>query len=356
MFFDLVGLRGRQWQNSFFTTMSSHVQEIQDDGTDVASKPADDVLATSSPLDHTAASSERPISKSQVKRQRRWEQAMERKKRRKQQEKDIKLAKALAEGRDLEKERRLVEERTREGAGHRRREEKWLQRMKNSADASFRVCIDCAYNDQMTLRELNSLALQIQYCYSCNRKSDNPVYLSVSGLTGTTREFLEKVEGFPDQWSKRAFDCSNKSLLDLHPDKSKLVYLTSDSEHTLQRLEDDKIYVIGGIVDRNRLKRAAISKADSAGIATAKLPITDYLQLVTTKVLTCNHVFEILLKYRENGNDWKNAMLDVLPNRKDVKAKDDVVEKGSGNSETHAPDSEVFKDETINPKTQMHPT
>jgi hypothetical protein len=66
------------------------------------------------------------------------------------------------------KERRLVEERTREGVGHRRREEKWLQRMKNSADASFRVCIDCAYNDQMTLRELNSLALQIQYCYSCN--------------------------------------------------------------------------------------------------------------------------------------------------------------------------------------------
>jgi tRNA (guanine9-N1)-methyltransferase len=134
------------------------------------------------------------------------------------------------------------------------------------------------------------------------------------------------------------------------------VYLTSDSEHTLQRLEDDKIYVIGGIVDRNRLKRAAISKAESAGIATAKLPITDYLQLVTTKVLTCNHVFEILLKYRENGNDWKKAMLDVLPNRKDVKAKDDGVEKGRGNSETHAPDSEVFKDETINPKTQMHPT
>jgi hypothetical protein len=52
--------------------------------------------------------------------------------------------------------------------------------------------------------------------------------------------------------------------------------------------------------------------------------------------------FEILLKYRENGNDWKKAMLDVLPNRKDVKAKDDGVEKGRGNSETHAPDSEVI--------------
>lgn len=336
--------------------MSSPVQEIRDNGTDVPSKASDDVVATFTPVEHTAESLDKPISKSQIKRQRRWVQAMERKKRRKQQEKDIKLAKALAEGRDLEEERRLVENRTKEGVGHRKREEKWLQRMKNSADASFRVCIDCAYNDQMTLKELNSLALQIRYCYSCNRKSDNPVYFSVSGLTGTTREFLEKVEGFPDQWSKRAFDCSDKSLIDLHPDKSELVYLTSDSEHTLQHLEDDKIYVIGGIVDRNRLKRAAFSKADSAGIATAKLPITDYLQLVTTKVLTCNHVFEILLKYRENGNDWKKAMLDVLPSRKDVKAKEDGGEKGNGNSEAHPPDSEVIEDETIRTKKQMHPT
>ena len=307
---------------------------------DVPSKAADDVVATPALLDHTAASSGKPISKSQVKRQRRWELAMERKKRRKQQEKDTKLAKALAEGRDLEQERRIIEERTKDGVGHRRREEKWLQRMKSSAEASFRVCIDCDYNDQMTLKELNSLALQIRYCYSCNRKSDNPVYLSVAGLTGTTRTFLEKVEGFPNQWAKRAFECSDKSLIDLHPEKSKLVYLTSDSQHTLKCLEDDKIYVIGGIVDRNRLKRAAINKAESAGIATAKLPITDYLQLVTTKVLTCNHVFEILLKYRENGNDWKKAMVDVLPNRKDVTAKEDVGEKGNGSSEAHSPDSE----------------
>jgi tRNA (guanine9-N1)-methyltransferase len=87
-------------------------------------------------------------------------------------------------------------------------------------------------------------------------------------------------------------------------------------------LEDDKVYIIGGIVDRNRLKRAAISRAEELGIATAKLPITDYLSMATTKVLTCNHVFEILLKYRERGNDWKKAFLDVLPVRKDAKEKE----------------------------------
>jgi tRNA (guanine9-N1)-methyltransferase len=62
------------------------------------------------------------------------------------------------------------------------------------------------------------------------------------------------------------------------------------------------------------------------GIATARLPISDYLDMVTTKVLTCNHVFEILLKYRDHGNDWKKAFLDVLPNRKGSKEKNNSQE------------------------------
>lgn len=67
--------------------------------------------------------------------------------------------------------------------------------------------------------------------------------------------------------------------MDAYPDKTKLVYLTSDSGNVLEALEDDKVYVIGGIVDRNRLERAAISRAEELGIATAKLPITDYLSM-----------------------------------------------------------------------------
>jgi tRNA (guanine9-N1)-methyltransferase len=104
-------------------------------------------------------------------------------------------------------------------------------------------------------------------------------------------------------------------------DPSKLVYLTSDSPNVLDDLDNDKVYVIGGIVDRNRLKRATIDRAKELGIATARLPITQHLQLFTSKVLTCNHVFGILLKYRDCGNDWKKAMLEVLPKRKDIQGK-----------------------------------
>eukprot|EP00957_Ditylum_brightwellii_P022225 1677209-Ditylum_brightwellii.AAC.1 len=60
----------------------------------------------------------------------------------------------------------------------------------------------------------------------------------------------------------------------MHPDTHRLVYLTSDSDNELDHFDNSKIYVIGGIVDRNRLPRAAIQRAEKLGLATAKLPIS----------------------------------------------------------------------------------
>jgi tRNA (guanine9-N1)-methyltransferase len=172
----------------------------------------------------------------------------------------------------------------------------------------------------MTEKEINSLSSQIRYCYASNKRAPNPVYLSVTSLSGKTRAILDKVDGFPEGWVGRGFTHHVSSVEEVH-DKSKLVYLTSDSPNILNDLDNEKIYIIGGIVDRNRLKRAAINRAEQLGIVTAKLPITQHLQLFSTKVLTCNHVFDILLKYRESGKDWKKAMLEVLPERKDAQEK-----------------------------------
>jgi tRNA (guanine9-N1)-methyltransferase len=263
------------------------------------------------------------LSKNQLKKRRRYEKMMDQKKRRKLQDKEIRHAKALAEGRDLEKERQLLDERTLKGDGHQRRLEFSREKFKK-ADASFGICVDCSFEAEMSKMEVQCLALQLRYCYASNKQATLPVRLSIASLSGETRSVLDKVCGFPQQWEARAFSHSENSVEEMHSErKDKLIYLTSDSENTLQKLENDKIYVIGGIVDRNRLKRAAIGRAESLGITTAKLPISEHLELVTTKVLACNHVFEILLKVKENGNDWKQAMLDVLPHRKDAKSKSD---------------------------------
>jgi len=179
------------------------------------------------------------------------------------------------------------------------------------------VCIDCSFEEKMTSKEIGSLSNQIRYCYAANKKSDMPIRFSTTSLSSQTFHNLKKVDGFPEQWCSRGFSYSDKSLVELSPDKQNIIYLTSDSENTMEQLDNTKTYVIGGIVDRNRHKGLTKLKAEELGIATAKLPIDEYLKLFATKVLTCNHVFEILLHFQKS-QDWLKAMMAVLPERKDI--------------------------------------
>ena len=292
------------------------------------------------------SSGDKPVSKKQMKRQRKWERAMEVKKRRKQQDKEIKIAKAKAEGRDLEKERLEQERKTKDGAGRRKRQEWWDKEKLPKIKKSFQVCIDCSFGSLMTTKEIGSLASQIRYCYSHNRHNPHPCALTVTSLEGETLANMQNVAGF-DDWTTRAFSSSDKSVAEVFQDRLQdVVYLTSDSENTIEHLDNSKIYVIGGIVDRNRLKRAAINRAEEWGLQTAKLPLAEHLtKMKTTKVLTCNHVFEILLKYRMFGNSWERALLEVLPSRKhkEPKSKSDgkTEEKNDEDEKDESKDEEA---------------
>jgi tRNA (guanine9-N1)-methyltransferase len=282
------------------------------------------------------------MSKNQQKKRRRLERAMEVKKRRKHQDKEAKRAKAVAQGRDIDQEKEVLRKRTATGESLRKRDEKWERDKVPLLKKSFQVCLDCAYEPSMTSKEIGSLALQLRYCYSSNRHSPHPCLLTATNISGATAQHLENESGY-ETWKTRAFTCTSQPLEEYYQaDLKNVVYLTNDSEHTLTDLDDKKIYVIGGIVDRNRLKWAAFERASSLGVATARLPLEEHLKMQVTRVLTCNHVFDILLKYREHGRDWKKALNSVLPLRKGAEA----IEDGANVEEIKEVSGEFEKDDT----------
>ena len=280
--------------------------------------------------DTTKASPEVTMSKSQQKKLLKRARIQEQKRERKEKERAAKRAKAAAQGRDLEAERIFLEQQT--AAGHRknRLQAEWDSEQLPRAKQSFQLCIDCSFEDEMTEKELYSLASQIRYCYSYNKNSPNPCLWAATSLTKKTLALLEKEAGY-SEWIHRCYTGTPLSLEEYYKDNLKnVIYLTSDSDNTISELDNDKIYVIGGIVDRNRLKGIAMRRAQELGVATAKLPLEEHLEkMPATRILTTNHVFDIMLKYRECGNSWGEALQRVLPSRKEAEFKKDATSKSS---------------------------
>ncbi|KAI5198600.1 hypothetical protein E4T39_06693 [Aureobasidium subglaciale] len=117
--------------------------------------------------------------------------------------------------------------------------------------------------------------------------------------------------------------------------QAETIYLSADSDYTLTELKPFSTYIIGGLVDKNREKGICAARAQAAGIKTARLPIGDYLAMASRKVLTTNHVHEIMLRWLECG-DWGEAFMKVIPKRKGGQLKGYVGEGGEVDDEGDA--------------------
>jgi len=180
------------------------------------------------------------------------------------------------------------------------------------SDSSCKVGVvfDMQFGDLMTQRDLGKCLKQIMKCYSFNRRMTNQLQLYMTSLGGSVEAELSKNDGFRN-WD---FNFDSRRYDEVFP-KEKIVYLSSESENAVTKLEDDKVYVIGGLVDHNHHKGLSHKKATELGITTARLPIEEYLAMKSRKVLTVNHVYEILAAVSE-GKSWKDAFLGVIPERK----------------------------------------
>ncbi|KAL0585841.1 hypothetical protein ABG067_004375 [Albugo candida] len=178
------------------------------------------------------------------------------------------------------------------------------------------VVIDCGFEDLLTDKEKKSLAQQIMFSYGVNRRTKLYLFfvnsVMITSLRGTTFAALSNITGF-NAW--QSFQPWTECYTSLFRTEA-LIYLTADSPNILSTLSRDKVYIIGGIVDRNRLKGATYEKASAQMIATARLPLQEFVDMgAYTRVLTVNHVFAILV-YFAQLHDWKEAALKALPSRK----------------------------------------
>jgi tRNA (guanine9-N1)-methyltransferase len=192
------------------------------------------------------------------------------------------------------------------------------------------VIIDCGFDELMKDRERVSLASQIVRCYSDNKKASRCVNLSISSLNkGLLERFDVAMKGQYKKWKDVTVNQKDFELSDT--EKENCIYLSSDSSEVIEELQDHTTYIIGGIVDKGRYKNLCHDKATKLGLRTGRLPIDQYIKLSGRKVLTTNHVFELLLKWLE-VKDWKVAFESVLPQRKLI-AKEDEAKEGIIESE-----------------------
>ena len=109
---------------------------------------------------------------------------------------------------------------------------------------------------------------------------------------------------------------------------SSFVYLTAESPHLLTSLDPSLTYIIGGLVDHNRLKGHCEAQAQALGVRTARLGIGECMEIEggvgRRSVITVNQVFACLLEWwqgegrrregkgGEEGDAWQRRWGEVF--------------------------------------------
>ncbi|KAJ6260399.1 hypothetical protein Dda_4625 [Drechslerella dactyloides] len=197
--------------------------------------------------------------------------------------------------------------------------------------------VDCSFDSYMTDKESTSLASQVSRCYSDNRIAPFSMDLHVTCVDKRLRAHLDLMHGDKwHQWRRITVTDTDYTVPDEAVEAGNVIYLSSDSDETLETLDEGKTYIVGGVVDKNRHKGLCFNKAVGQGLRTAKLPIGEYIKMTGRITLTTNQVVEIMLRWLEL-RDWKLAFEKAIPMRKQKghKPGKDETAGSSGAQETN---------------------
>ncbi|XP_034937073.1 mitochondrial ribonuclease P protein 1 homolog [Chelonus insularis] len=179
-----------------------------------------------------------------------------------------------------------------------------------------KVIMDCGFEENMKRAEVKNCARQLMLAFATNRVHPNPLDITFCNINKNGLLYEELLSYIPTMNdSNFPLTVSEQSYLDLF-DRDKLVYLTPDSNDTLERYDYDSIYIIGALVDKVSGRSDTLAKAKRERIRHAKLPIDKYLRFGAgaRKSLTLNQMIAILADI-QHTQDWTYAFRHI-PKRK----------------------------------------
>ena len=177
-----------------------------------------------------------------------------------------------------------------------------------------RFVINCSFGNDMQDRDNKSLAQQVKLVYTILKRAKANVQLHLTSL-GPENPARCHFDGVGlSGWKVHVHE---QSFWELFPPE-KLVILSPDAEHFLETVDKDKIYVIGGLVDRRPQKQRTFDQAQGLGNIGVhqlrQLPLKVHAPKGIHPILNIDVVVQILIE-RLRGHDWPDIFKRCLPRR-----------------------------------------
>lgn len=194
------------------------------------------------------------------------------------------------------------------GVGKKIRQEKAVE---EGYRYGLKVAVECSFGENGSLREMHSLARQLQYSIAANKRAVRPVSLHFVSFKGELERFCVDTMR-ADRW--KAHLCHESALNVFIDERSKICMLSPDATEPLLEIDESKIYVVGGLVDRTIRKHATSRFAQENGIECRRFPLKEYYPSKPKLVLNVNAVVEALIAVH-GGKSWEDAFRTVIPKR-----------------------------------------
>ncbi|BAM81200.1 hypothetical protein, conserved [Cyanidioschyzon merolae strain 10D] len=192
----------------------------------------------------------------------------------------------------------------------------------------FHCIVDLGASALLTSKELRKSIIQLRQMYVVNRRLVREALLrkqehictfqvTICGLDTRALDIRSQVFGEEAlRWPSITWTSSDlASYLAETAGAIDAVVLTADATQTLMQVEPNTLYILGGIVDRNRLKGLMLERAQTLGLPARRLPLELLPSWRGSPVLTTCHAFEALARVAA-GQSWSQALNEVLPQRK----------------------------------------